>query len=105
MDKTNFDLEATSAAILFHQDMSTELILPKMGDEEQVDFEANQNLFIAMAIVSLLDDAGFREYVGTKLNTMFETAEALNEDVVECSPTSCAGGCCGKEEEDPGDGS
>ena len=46
MDDTTFDLKADSAAIIFHSDMSTELILPKMDDEETVDFDTNQNIFI-----------------------------------------------------------
>jgi hypothetical protein len=93
MESTNFDLEATSAAIIFNKDMSTELVLPKMSDEEVVDFEENQNLFIAMAIASLLDDAGFRNYVSMKLETMFETMDAIRENNKGgCS--DCGGGCC-----------
>jgi len=116
MDKTTFDLEATSAAILFHQDMSTELVLPKMADSEQVDFEAHQNLFIAMATASLFDDAQFRAFVQARLETMLEATDAVREDdenVVEgeiisstepedCPPGGC--GCCGGHK-DPGDGS
>ena len=103
MEKTNFDLDATSAAILFHKDLSTELILPKLDDEEVVDFEENQNLFIAMAVASLMDDDGFRNYVAMKLNTMMETADALREDEIQCGGCSCSTdkpSCC-----DPGDGS
>ena len=98
MDDTTFDLKADSAAIIFHSDMSTELILPKMDDEETVDFDTNQNIFISMAIVSLLDDEGFRKYVGTKLETMLETADALREDTDDaviipnctCGPEDCS---------------
>jgi len=109
MDKTTFDLEDTSAAIIFHKDMSTELMLPKMSDEETVAFDDNQNIFIAMAIVSLLDDEGFRKYVGDKLEIMLETADALregDEDTVDvdCPSGGCA--CCDVvHEADPGDGS
>ena len=98
MDDTTFDLKADSAAFIFHSDMSTELILPKMDDEETVDFDTNQNIFISMAIASLLDDEGFRKYVGTKLETMLETADALREDTDDavitpnctCGPEDCS---------------
>lgn len=107
MEKTSFDLEANAAAIVFHSDMGTELILPKMDDEETVDFESNQNIFVAMAVVSLLDDDGFRKYVQTKLETMFETSEALREDNENPTSGCPSGGCgsCAGHEVDPGDGS
>jgi hypothetical protein len=112
MDKTTFDLEATDAAMIFHSDMGTELILPKMDDEETVEFDTHQNIFVAMAIVSLLDDDEFRTFVQNKLEVMLETADALkegDEDTVDVEAEACpAGGCscCSvTHEEDPGDGS
>lgn len=86
MDKTNFDLDADSAAIIFHKDMSTELILPKMEDNEDVSFDEHRNIFMAIAVAALLDDEDFRKLAQSKIETMFETAkimmEADDEDVV-----------------------
>ena len=105
MESTEFNLDATSAALIFNQDMSTELVLPKIEDTETVDFEENQNLFIAMAIASLLDDQGFRNYVAAKLETMFETMD----DIKSSAEGGCSGCACTEDSkpccEDPGDGS
>lgn len=95
MDKTNFDLPADAAAIIFHQDMGTELIIPKMDDEETVTLDDHQNIFVAMAVASLLDDEGFRKYVAGKLETMLETAGALREGEDEEAPCCPSTGCAG----------
>ena len=98
MDKTTFDLEATSAAIIFNQDMGVELILPKMSEEDVVSIDDNQNIFVAMAIVTLADDPKFREFVSMRMKTMLDTAEALAEDEKNNPPItpcgSCSGECC-----------
>ena len=107
MDKTTFDLEADAAAIIFHKNMSSEIVLPDISDEETVDVYENQNMFVAMAILSLLDDEGFRKYVGAKLDDMLKTADNLKEDAVDaedCPAGGCA--CCDVvHDADPGDGS
>lgn len=115
MDDNKFDLSKTSAAIIFNQDMSVELMLPKMSDDETIDFDTNQNIFVAMAITSLVDDPDFRRFVGGKMQKMLETADGMrkaDEEAPMCSPNSCEGGCCGPkggnepdEGKDPGDGS
>ncbi len=102
MEKTNFNLEADEAAIVFHKDMSTELILPKITDDETVDFEEYQNIFIAMAISASMSDPKFRELVGEKLNEMFKVVgssitvgQSSDEKVPSCDPSDCDKGCCG----------
>ena len=121
MEKTTFDLDKKEAALIFHQDLSVELVLPKMDDSEEVHFDENQNIFVAMAIASLTDHPAMRQLVGAKLGQMMGMAEE-----------GCGGGCggcktppevgdesgCGHDhtgccetkdekccEEDPGDGS
>ncbi len=95
MDKTTFDLEAEDCAIIFKKDMSSELVLPAISDDETVDFEENQNVFVAMAISASLNDPKFREIVGAKLDEMFAEVEASTEEVPSCDPSDCGGTCCG----------
>ena len=95
MEKTTFDLNATSAAIIINQDMSMEIILPKLDDGEKVDLVENQNIFIAMAIASLADSEEFRKLVSARVDTMLEAASALNEDEENNPPITPCGGCPG----------
>ncbi len=96
MDKTTFDLEAEDCAIIFKKDMSSELVLPNITDDETVDFGKNQNVFVAMAISASLNDPKFREIISKKLDEMFVQAEASSEEVPPCDPSDCGGTCCGE---------
>ena len=80
MKETTFDLKAEDAAIIFKQDGGVELILPKIDDEETVDYENNQNIFIAMAVASAMDDVKFREFIVNKVELMFEAADAMMKE-------------------------
>jgi len=97
MSDNTFTLKDDGAAILFNKDMTTELVLPKMSDDETVDFSDNQNIFIAMAISAAMHDPEFRELIGKKLDVMFAKIEASDEVVPSCdSPEGGCGGCsCG----------
>ena len=97
MDKTTFDLDAEDCAIIFKKDMSSELVLPEIKEDETVDFNENQNVFVAMAISASLNDPAFREIVGKRLDEMFAQVEASTEEVPPCDPSGCPGGCCGGE--------
>lgn len=79
MNKTKFELEGNDCALILKSDMSMELVLPNFDDESKVDFDKNQNIFIAMAISASMSDEKFKEYIKTKLDTIFETADALRE--------------------------
>ena len=94
MEKTNFELEAEDCVIVFKKDMTTELILPEIADDESIDFKVNQNVFVAMAISASMNDAGFRKIVGEKLDEMFKMVESSNEKVPSCDPSDCDKGCC-----------
>ena len=95
MDKTSFDLDANDCAIIFKEDMTTELILPKISDDETVEFETNQNIFVAMAISASMNDDAFRELVSQKLDEMLSYVEPSTEEVSSCDPSGCGTGCCG----------
>ena len=96
MDKNTFELGANDAAIIFKQDMSTEIMLPKMGDEETIDFDTHQNMFIAIAISGAMADDDFRKIIGAKLDTIFTAAkeEGATCDVSDDQDPGC-GGCQG----------
>ena len=70
MEKSNFELAADEAALIFKKDMSIEIVIPNMKDEETVDFEENQNMFVAMAIAASSDSPLFRQVIGEKLEEM-----------------------------------
>ena len=106
MDKNTFELGDNDAAIIFKQDMSTEIMLPNMGDDETIDFEKHQNIFVAIAISGSMGDDDFRKVIGAKLDTMFNKADemkAADEDTSSVCPSSGCAGCDVKHEEDPGE--
>lgn len=91
MDKTTFDLEANDAALIFKEDMSIEIVLPKIDDDEKIDVEKNQNMFVAIAIAASADNPMFRHVISNKMDEM------LN------GPQAGCGGCsgCGVHSEEP----
>jgi hypothetical protein len=60
-----------------------------------VEFEANQNIFVAMAISASMNDAAFRKLVSQKLDEILSTMEPSTEEASSCEPSGCDGGCCG----------
>jgi len=93
MDKETFELGANDAAIIIKQDMSTEIVIPKMEDEDNITFEENQNVFITLAISAAMSDDDFRALISAKLDEMFTKTD---EDA-SCDPNDpgCPGcqGC------------
>ncbi len=74
-EKKNFELDDGDAAVIIKADMTTELVVPKMDDEDEINFGENQNIFITLAIGACMGDDDFREIIQAKLNTMFETMD------------------------------
>ena len=98
MDKNTFELGDNDAAIIFKQDMSTEIMLPNMGDDETIDFDKHQNIFVAIAISGAMGDDDFRKVIGAKLDAMFTKVEEekVDEDGCDTDTPGC-GGCKGCE--------
>jgi len=98
MDKETFELGLNDAAIIIKQDMSTEIVIPKMEDEDSITFEENQNVFVALAISAAMSDDNFRAVISAKLDEMFTKVEedggcdTDSPDGPIC-PTGCQG--CG----------
>lgn len=97
MKKTTFELDVKDCALILKSDMEVEIVLPKFSDEEVIDYENNQNVFVSMAIASLFDDEGFRNMVGERIDEM------MNQFVEgECCGGECGPGChCNSD--DPSD--
>ena len=93
MDKNTFELGDNDAAIIFKHDMTTEIILPSMGDDDTVDFEKNQNMFVAIAISGSMSDENFRKIISDKLDVMFTKVEEESCDTEAPSCDGCKG--CG----------
>jgi len=93
MDKETFELDANDAAIIIKQDMSTEIVIPKMDDADSINFEENQNIFITLAISGAMGDDDFRAIISAKLDEMF----AQVDETASCDPNEpgCPGcqGC------------
>ena len=49
-DEKRYYLEKEDAAVVFHNDMSFEMVLPKMGDDDLVDINSNTVFVIALAL-------------------------------------------------------
>jgi len=94
MDKNTFELEDNDAAIIIKADMSTEVVLPKMGDDENISFEEHQNVFITLAISGSMGDADFRKIIQNKLDEMFTKTADECGDESPCCPSD-GGGCQG----------
>ena len=93
MDKNTFELGDSDAAIIFKQDMSTEIVLPEMANDEAISFEEHQNMFVAIAISGSMGDDDFRKVISAKLDTMFKKTE---EDAGSCdTDDSGCPGCKG----------
>jgi hypothetical protein len=84
MDNKDFKLDADDAALIFKKDLSTEMYLPNFDSEEVVDFDENQNVYVAIAISLALNDEDFRSIIGNKINTILQASEVSSE-----------GGCSG----------
>jgi len=97
--KKNFELDDGDAAVIIKADMTTELVIPKMDDDDEINFSENQNIFITLAIGACMGDQDFRKIIQVKLDTMFEKVEPEStepEDVPECDTDGPdCGGCQG----------
>ena len=93
MDKNTFELGDNDAAIIFKQDMSTEIVLPEMEDDEAISFEEHQNMFVAIAISGSMADEAFRKVISAKLDTMFKNTEkeASSCDTDDAGCPGCKG--------------
>lgn len=85
MEKTNFELDGKDCALVLKSNMEIEIVLPKFTDDEVVDFDENQNVFVAMAIASLFNDDDFKEMVGERIDDMMS----------QFTEGSCCSGNCG----------
>lgn len=91
MNNDEFKLDALDAAIVITKDMSVNMYLPKISDEETVNVDDNQNVFVIMAMMMSLDDPEFREWISKKIDMILAASDAM------CTPPEggCDGGCCG----------
>lgn len=74
------ELDKGDCALIIKQDMTMELIIPDFDDNETVDWDKNQNVFVGMAISSSMSDEKFREYIKEKIDAIFKTADSLKKD-------------------------
>jgi hypothetical protein len=93
MDKQTFELGDNDCAIVIKQDMSVEMVLPKMADEDRIDGREHQNVYITMAITASMADKPFKEVINAKLDEMFKTLSKEEAETAAVVPT-CA---CGSE--------
>ena len=88
-----FELDADDAAIVFKKDMSTEIYIPKVKEDDLVNFDENQNVFVSIAIMSSMNDVEFRDLISKKMDELF-TKMTSEEEEEKCPPSNC-GSCCG----------
>jgi len=79
-------LHEKDAAIVFHDDMSFEMVLPKMGENDVVD--SNSNTFFVIALALAMRRPEFMEMIDEQRSMMQKQMEE------ECSPAP-EGGCSG----------
>jgi hypothetical protein len=88
-DNDRYFLGRTDAAIVFHEDMSFEMVLPKMSDDDTVD--SNSNTFFVIALALAMRRPEFMEMVDDQRAMMQRQMEE------GCSPEDgcpgCGGGC------------
>ena len=88
MEKSDFQLGDMDAAIIFKQDMTTELILPNMSSEDVIDQKENPNLFLVLAISASLQDEEFSKLIYENLNK--QMSEAVIVPRCTCGPEDCS---------------
>jgi hypothetical protein len=97
MSEQTITLGEKDCAMIFKQDMSSELIIPKFADEEPITWEENQNMFLAIAISAAMSDADFRAVISKKIGEIMEKShpETAACDPGDGSDKDCSAGCCG----------
>ena len=96
-----FELENEDCALVIKKDMTTELVIPKFGDNADITWQENQNMFVAIAIAASMDNPEFMAIVSKRLDEIM--AQAGNDKSESCG-TEAAPGCgsccgCGTKEE------
>lgn len=89
MKKNDFSIEKEDVALVITKDMKFQLILPEMEPDESVSMSEHENIFVGMALVSILGKPEFKTLLGTELNKMFEEASVIPK----CPSDGCGGGC------------
>lgn len=97
MNVDEFKLDDTDTALVIKQDMTTEMYLPKLDDNDAVSTEDNQNVYITMAIMLAMNDDDFRALIQKKINIIFQSLDTEEADNVDPDPSPCPGcpGCAG----------
>lgn len=87
-------LDEKDAAIVFHEDMSFEMVLPKVGDEDMIS--SNSNTFFVIALALAMRKPEFMQIVDDQRAMM----QRQMDEGCSAGPTcgGCPGGC--HEEED-----
>jgi len=92
-DEKRYYLEKEDAAVVFHNDMSFEMVLPKMGDDDLVDINSNTVFVIALALCMRKPE--FMKIVDEQRGMI---AKQMEEGCDAKGCDGCPGGC--HEEED-----
>jgi len=102
MNDRTFELEGKDCAIIIKENMSTEVIIPKLAEDQNVTWEDNQNMFITIAISASMGQADFREVITKKLDEIMAQAVPATRCGTEETgcPGSCPGGCAGSAPQD-----
>ena len=94
---TTFTLEDDACAIIIKKDMSTEMMLPNMKDDETIEFEDHVNIYVTMAITTGLNDGRLRDPITAIMDEMFkkmdDIAEEDNVPTCACGPESTCDHC------------
>jgi len=88
----DFKLENEDCALIIKKDMTTEVVIPKFRDNEDITWEENQNMFVVIAIAASMDNPEFTAIVTKKLDEIM--SQAKSEDCGGEAAPSC-GSCCG----------
>ena len=93
-------LHEKDAALVFHDDMSFEMVLPKMGDDDMVD--ANSNTFFVIALALAMRKPEFIEMVDAQREDMRLQMEQGCPSGPEhaCGPDGGCGHCGGRPDEE-----
>lgn len=78
--KTNtYELGPDDAAFIVRKDMTIEIVVPKMEEQETINYEDNQNIFLVLATAAAVEEDKFQGVISEKLDEMFEALADLSE--------------------------
>ena len=83
MKKNTYELGPDDAAFIVRKDMTIEIVVPKMEEDETINYDDNENIFLVLAIAAAMEEESFQDVISDKLDEVFESLAGISdEDII-----------------------